>query len=75
MAANKVSGIRAALCNDLYSARLSRTHNDANVLSLGGRIVAFSLADEILALWLEAPFEGGRHQRRIDQISEAERQR
>ena len=73
MAANKVAGIRAALCNDLYTARLSREHNDANVLSMGGRIVAFGLADEILALWLDTKFEGGRHQRRIDQISEAEK--
>ena len=52
IAANKVAGIRAALCNDLYTARLSREHNDANVLSMGGRIVAFGLADEIVALWL-----------------------
>src|SRR6516162_10978154 len=74
LAANKVRGIRAALCNDLYTARLSREHNDANVLSMGGRIVAFGLAEEILKLWLSTPFEGGRHQRRIDQISEAERQ-
>jgi ribose 5-phosphate isomerase B len=73
IAANKVVGVRAALCNDLYTARLSRSHNDANVLSLGGRIVAFGLADEILALWLDTKFDGGRHQRRIDQISEAER--
>jgi ribose 5-phosphate isomerase B len=65
--------IRAALCHDLYSARLSREHNNANVLSMGGRIVAFGLADEILALWLETAFEGGRHQRRIDLIGEAER--
>jgi ribose 5-phosphate isomerase B len=73
IAANKVPGIRAALCNDLYTARLSREHNDANVLSMGGRIVAFGLADEILALWLRTPFEGGRHQRRLDQIASAER--
>src|SRR6188474_3323913 len=72
IAANKVAGIRAALCNDLYTARLSRQHNDANVLSMGGRIVAFALADEIVELWLETPFEGGRHRRRIDQIREAE---
>jgi ribose 5-phosphate isomerase B len=71
--ANKVPGIRAALCHDLYTARLSRAHNDANVLSMGGRIVAFGLADEILGLWLATPFEGGRHQRRIDQILAAER--
>jgi len=73
MAANKIAGVRAALCHDLFTARLSRQHNDANVLAMGGRIVAFALADEILALWLETPFEGGRHQRRIDQISAAER--
>ena len=75
IAANKVAGVRAALCNDLYTARLSRTHNDANVLSMGGRIVAFGLADEILTLWLATPFEGGRHQRRLDQIKDAERHR
>ena len=73
IAANKVQGVRAALCNDLYTARLSREHNDANVLSMGGRIVAFGLADEILALWLSTRFEGGRHQRRVDQITEADR--
>ena len=73
IAANKVVGVRAALCNDLHIARLSRQHNDANVLCMGGRIVAFGLADEILALWLETAFEGGRHQRRLDQIAEAER--
>ena len=73
IAANKVRGVRAALCNDLYTARLSREHNDANVLSMGGRIVAFGLADEILRLWLETSFEGGRHQRRLDQIADAER--
>ena len=75
IAANKVHGIRAALCNDLYTARLSREHNDANVLSMGGRIVAFGLADEILTLWLETPFAGGRHQRRIDEIAAAEMER
>ena len=73
IAANKVRGVRAALCNDLYTARLSRQHNDANVLSMGGRIVAFGLADEILTLWLNTPYEGGRHQKRLDQIAEIER--
>jgi ribose 5-phosphate isomerase B len=73
IAANKVIGIRAALCNDVYTAKLSRLHNDANVLSMGGRIVAFGLADEILRLWMETPFEGGRHQPRLDQIHAAER--
>jgi ribose 5-phosphate isomerase B len=72
MTANKVRGIRAALCNDLYTARMSRLHNDANVLSMGGRIVGFGLAEEIVKTWLETPFEGGRHQRRLDQIAEIE---
>jgi ribose 5-phosphate isomerase B len=70
--ANKVVGVRAALCNDLYTARMSRAHNDANVLSIGARIVAFGLAEEILGVWLATPFEGGRHQRRIEQISAIE---
>ncbi|MEY2477845.1 MAG: ribose 5-phosphate isomerase [Actinomycetota bacterium] len=74
IAANKVHGVRAALCNDLYTARLSREHNDANVLSMGGRIVAFGLADEILKLWLATDFEGGRHSRRVQQISDLEDQ-
>lgn len=74
IAANKVRGVRAALCNDLYTARLSREHNDANVLAMGARIVATGLADEILALWLDTPFEGGRHQPRLDQIADIESQ-
>ena len=74
MAANKVHGVRAALCNDLYTARLSRQHNDANVLALGGRIVGLNLADEILTIWLSTSFEGGRHQRRIEQIADIERE-
>ena len=73
MAANKVPGARAALCNDLYTARLSREHNDANVLAIGARIVASTLADEIVTVWLTTAFAGGRHQRRIDQIAEIER--
>jgi ribose 5-phosphate isomerase B len=72
IAANKVRGVRAALCHDLFTARLSRQHNDANVLSMGGRIVAFGLADEILTLWLNTPFEGGRHVNRLKQIAEIE---
>lgn len=72
IAANKVRGVRAALCNDLFTAALSRQHNDANVLSMGGRIVAFGLADEILRLWLSTPYEGGRHQQRLDQIAAIE---
>ncbi|HEY8547192.1 MAG TPA: ribose 5-phosphate isomerase B [Acidimicrobiales bacterium] len=74
IAANKVRGVRAALCNDLYLARMSRQHNDANVLSLGGRIVAPGLADEIVELWLTTPFDGGRHERRIGQIADIEAQ-
>jgi ribose 5-phosphate isomerase B len=75
MAANKIAGVRAALCNDLYTARMSREHNDANVLAMGGRVVAPGLADEILTLWLATAFVGGRHQRRVDQIADIERQR
>lgn len=75
IAANKVWGIRAALCNDLFTARLARAHNDANVLAMGGRIVALQLAEEIVAVWLETTFDDGRHQRRIDQIAELEDQR
>ena len=73
IAANKVHGIRAALCNDLFTARLSREHNDANVLTMGGRIVAPALAMEIARLWLATAFEGGRHAQRLEQISEIER--
>jgi ribose 5-phosphate isomerase B len=72
IAANKVRGVRAALCNDLYTARMSRQHNDANVLAIGGRIVAPPLADEIVELWLGTDFEGGRHERRIRQIADIE---
>jgi ribose 5-phosphate isomerase B len=73
IAANKVQGARAALCNDLYTARFSRTHNDANVLSIGARVVGLGLAEEILRVWLETDFEGGRHQRRVDQLAAIER--
>jgi ribose 5-phosphate isomerase B len=74
ISANKVRGVRAALCNDLYTARMSREHNDANVLAMGGRIVAPGLADEIVKVWLDTAFEGGRHQRRVDQISAIEQE-
>jgi len=73
MAANKVHGVRAALCNDLYTARMSREHNDANVLAIGGRVVGFGLAEEIVALFLTTTCEGGLHRRRVDQIMEIER--
>ncbi len=72
IAANKVRGVRAALCNDLFTARLARQHNDANVVSLGGRIVAPELAEEILQVFLGATFEGGRHARRLEQVAEIE---
>ena len=72
LAANKVRGVRAALCNDLFTARLARAHNDANVLSIGARVVGEGLADEILATFLVTPFEGGRHARRVAQLAELE---
>lgn len=65
MAANRHPGIRAALCHDEYTARLSRQHNDANVLVLGGRVTGESVAAAMLTLWLNEPFEGDRHQRRL----------
>jgi ribose 5-phosphate isomerase B len=74
IAANKVRGVRAALCNDQYTARMSRQHNDANVLSIGARVVAPALAREILEVWLDTGFEGGRHERRVRQIGEIEEQ-
>ena len=73
IAANKVTGIRAAPVMDEQAARLSREHNDANVLSMGGRIVAFGLAEEIVKVWLETEFEGGRHVRRLEQVAAIER--
>ena len=72
ISANKVRGVRAALCNDLYTARMARAHNDANVLSIGARIVGLGLAEEIVATFLATEFEGGRHVRRIEQITEIE---
>ncbi len=69
MAANKYKGIRAALCSEPVSARLSRQHNDSNVLCMGARMIGIVMAGEILSTWLATPFEGGRHQRRVDKIS------
>ena len=71
--ANKIDGIRASLCHDLYTARLAREHNDANVLGLGARVIAPTYAKEIIRLWLATPFEGGRHVARIEQIAMIER--
>lgn len=73
--ANKFRGVRAALVNDLYSARLSREHNDANVLVIGGRIVARDLAKEIVKTWLETPFAGGRHKKRLEKIEALEKEK
>jgi ribose 5-phosphate isomerase B len=72
LAANKVNGARASLCNDLYTARFARLHNDANVLSIGARVVGTGLAEEIVKTWFATEFEGGRHARRVAQISEIE---
>jgi ribose 5-phosphate isomerase B len=72
MAANKVKGIRAACCSDYFSAKFTRLHNDANALCMGGRVVGVGLALEIVDVFLDTGFEGGRHQRRIDQITEIE---
>ena len=71
--ANKFPGVRAALVHELYSARCSREHNDANILVLGGRVVGPGLAREIVKVWLETPFSGGRHQRRLEEIAALER--
>jgi ribose 5-phosphate isomerase B len=70
IAANRFSNVRAALCNDLFSAIMSRRHNDSNVLVMGGRVIGDVLAIEILKAWLETPFEGGRHQARLDKFNE-----
>lgn len=72
LAANKVRGIRACVCSDTATARLTRQHNDSNILSLGARIVGLELAKDIVDAWLGAEFEGGRHQARIDMIREIE---
>jgi len=68
MAANKVPGVRAAACSDAYTARMSREHNDANILALGARITSREAAIEILEIWLGAEFAGGRHARRVEKI-------
>ena len=74
IAANKVHGIRAALCHDLDLARLSREHNDANVLAMGARVIAPAYAREVVTTWLATPFEGGRHTPRIEEITAIERE-
>lgn len=72
MAANRHRGVRAALCHDLYSARLSRLHNDANILAMGERVLGEGLALAILDVFLNTEFEGGRHKRRVDQMDAVE---
>lgn len=71
--ANKFKNVRAALCNDLFTAKMSRLHNDANVLAIGGRIVGKDLAKEIVNIWINTPFEGGRHLKRLEKINLIER--
>jgi ribose 5-phosphate isomerase B len=73
MAANKIPGVRAALCYDKASARNSREHNDSNVLTLGGRLLTQTQAEDVLRTWLATPFAGGRHQARVDKIVALER--
>ncbi len=66
--ANRISCIRAALCHDIFTARMSREHNDSNILCMGGRVIGPGLAEEITKIWLKTPFKGGRHERRICMI-------
>lgn len=75
IAANKIDGIRAALCGDVYSAIMSRKHNDANVLAMGGRVTGIGPAGEIVRAWVCTEFEGGRHARRVDKIMALEQQK
>lgn len=72
IAANKINGIRCALCGDVYSAKMSREHNNANVLAMGGRVIGSGLAGEIVRAWLTTDFAGERHERRINQITALE---
>lgn len=72
MAANKVKGIRAACCSDYFSAKFTRLHNDANVLCMGARVIGAGLACELVDVFINTEFEGGRHQRRVDQITAIE---
>lgn len=73
LSANKIPGIRAVVCSEPYTAKLSRQHNDTNILALGARVVGLDLAKMILEIWLFTDFEGGRHQKRIDMISSIEK--
>ena len=75
IAANKIKGIRAAVCGDIYSAAMTKRHNNANVITLGGRVVGEDVGIEIVKAWLTNEFEGGRHQNRIDKITNLENNR
>lgn len=75
IAANKIAGIRAALCHDTFSAKASRAHNDANILAMGERVIGPGLALDIVHAFLTGTFEGGRHERRVNKISEIEKER
>jgi len=75
LTANKVRGIRAVVCHECASARLSRQHNDANVLCMGGRIVGLELARDVLQVWLQTSFQGGRHARRVEKVMALEVER
>ncbi len=70
---NRFPGIRGTLCSDLFTAKMCREHNDSNILIMGGRVIGKGLAEEIVKTWLETPFEGGRHQKRLDKIEEIDR--
>ena len=72
IAANKVKGVRAAVCHDLFTAQMCAQHNDANILSIGGRVVDEELAGQMVQVWLDTPFEGGRHNGRVAKISQIE---
>lgn len=72
LVANKVKGIRCSLCSDSYSAKMTRAHNDSNMLAMGARVIGIEVAKEIVAAWLDTPFEGGRHQTRVDMITAIE---
>lgn len=73
LAANKIHGIRCVVCSEPYSAKLSRQHNDTNMLAFGARVVGEELARMIVETWLDTPYEGGRHQRRVEQLAQLER--
>lgn len=73
ISANKIKGIRAALCHDSFSAKYSRLHNDANILTMGERVIGPGLAKDIVTIWLNTEFEGGRHARRVEKISALEK--